>query len=112
MFVSTKPVLEDTILSASGQHVLTDVPPNVVFTPIPNSSAAFLGATSQNAASQSRHVFKLGVLRYAYIYVLNIHLFIIVLYLYCSILQFVNLKPYMSFFLSMHGAFVMKIYPS
>ncbi|KAK9935825.1 hypothetical protein M0R45_012701 [Rubus argutus] len=63
MFVSTKPVLEDTILSVSGQDVLTDVPPNVVFTPIPNSSAAFLGATSQNAASQSRHVFKLGVLR-------------------------------------------------
>lgn len=71
MFVSTKPVLEDTILSASGQDVLTDVPPNVVFTPIPNSSAAFLGATSRNAASQSRHVFKLGVLRYAYIYVLK-----------------------------------------
>lgn len=97
MFVSTKPVLEDTILSVSGQDVLTDVPPNVVFTPIPNSSAAFLGATSQNAASQSRHVFKLGVLRYAYIYVLNIHLFIMMLFLYCSILQFVTLKPCLSF---------------
>ncbi|PRQ28178.1 putative galactinol--sucrose galactosyltransferase [Rosa chinensis] len=63
MFVGTKPALEDSILSVSGKHVLTDVPPNVVFTPIPNSSAAFLGATSQNATSQSRHVFKLGVLR-------------------------------------------------
>ncbi|XP_062013709.1 probable galactinol--sucrose galactosyltransferase 2 [Rosa rugosa] len=63
MFVGTKPALEDSILSVSGKHVLTDVPPNVVFTPIPYSSAAFLGATSQNATSQSRHVFKLGVLR-------------------------------------------------
>ncbi|KAL6200837.1 hypothetical protein ACLB2K_024552 [Fragaria x ananassa] len=63
MFVGTKPALEDSILSVSGIDVLTDVPPNVVFTPIPNSSAAFLGATSQNATSQSRHVFKLGVLR-------------------------------------------------
>lgn len=69
MFVGTKPALEDSILSVSGIDVLTDVPPNVVFTPIPNSSAAFLGATSQNATSQSRHVFKLGVLRYASIYI-------------------------------------------
>lgn len=92
MFVSTKPVLEDTILSASGQDVLTDVPPNVVFTPIPNSSAAFLGATSRNDASQSRHVFKLGVLRYAYIYVLKYPSF----FFYYA-LQFVNLKPCLSF---------------
>lgn len=61
MFVSAKPVLEDGVLSVNGKEVLTKVPENVVVTPLTNSSA-FVGATSETATS--RHVFKLGVIRY------------------------------------------------
>ncbi|EXB64620.1 hypothetical protein L484_017952 [Morus notabilis] len=60
MFLSSKPVLKDGTLSISGKEALTEVPENVVVTPLTNSSA-FVGATSTD--SSSRHVFKLGVIR-------------------------------------------------
>lgn len=59
MFLSTKPVLKDGTLSISGNEALTEVPDNVVVTPLTDSSA-FVGATSTEASS--RHVFKLGVI--------------------------------------------------
>lgn len=61
MFLSTKPVLKDGALSIGGKDALTGVPDNVVVTPLTNSSA-FVGATSDDESS--RHVFKLGVIRY------------------------------------------------
>lgn len=61
MFLSTKPALKDGTLSFNGSDALTNVPDNVVVTPFTNSSA-FVGATSKDASS--RHVFKLGVIRY------------------------------------------------
>ncbi|XP_062160527.1 probable galactinol--sucrose galactosyltransferase 2 [Alnus glutinosa] len=59
MFLSTKPVLKDGTLSINEKIALTEVPDNVVVTPLTNSSA-FVGATSTEASS--RHVFKLGVI--------------------------------------------------
>lgn len=61
MFLSSKPVLKDGALSIGGKDALTGVPDNVVVTPLTNSSA-FFGATSDDESS--RHVFKLGVVRY------------------------------------------------
>lgn len=60
---SIKPVFEDGILSVNGNDVLTHVPDNVVVTPLTDSSA-FVGATSETASS--RHVFKLGLVRYSF----------------------------------------------
>ncbi|KAK9267795.1 hypothetical protein L1049_010231 [Liquidambar formosana] len=60
MFLSAKPVLKDGNLSVNGTDALTGVPENVVFTPLTQSSA-FVGATS--AHTNSRHVFKLGVIQ-------------------------------------------------
>ncbi|KAK9156400.1 hypothetical protein Sjap_003880 [Stephania japonica] len=53
-------VLEERSFRINGQDVLTDVPDNVVLTPLKTPSV-FLGAISDEASS--RHVFKLGVLR-------------------------------------------------
>lgn len=59
MFLKTKPVVKDGVLSFDGYHALKGIPDNVVVTPWTNSSL-FLGATSTH--SSSRHVFKLGEL--------------------------------------------------
>ncbi|XP_018730644.2 probable galactinol--sucrose galactosyltransferase 2 isoform X2 [Eucalyptus grandis] len=60
MFIGTRPVLKEGALSVDGKDVLTDVPENVVVTPLTNSSA-FVGATSN--VEGSRHVFTLGVIQ-------------------------------------------------
>lgn len=60
MFIGTRPALKEGALSIDGKDVLTDVPENVVVTPLTNSSA-FVGATSNVKAS--RHVFSLGVIQ-------------------------------------------------
>ncbi|KAA8519248.1 hypothetical protein F0562_013504 [Nyssa sinensis] len=60
MFLNTKPMVKDGVLSVNGKDVLTVVPDNVVITPWTNSSA-FVGATSTHTTS--RHVFKLGVIQ-------------------------------------------------
>lgn len=62
MFISTKPVLKDGILTVNGKPAIAGVPDNVFLTPLTESSA-YLGASSTE--SSSRHVFKLGVVRYA-----------------------------------------------
>lgn len=60
MFISTKPVLKDGILTVNGKPAIAGVPDNVFLTPLTESSA-YLGASSTE--SSSRHVFKLGVVR-------------------------------------------------
>lgn len=60
MFIGTRPLLKDGILSLNGKEVITGVPENVFLTPATDSSA-FLGASSTE--SSSRHVFKLGVIQ-------------------------------------------------
>lgn len=59
MFIGTRPALKDGALSVNGKDVLTDVPKNVVVTPLTKSSV-FVGATSK--VEGSRHVFRLGVI--------------------------------------------------
>lgn len=60
MFVNGRPVLKDGNLRINGKDALTGVPGNVVVTPFTNTSA-FVGATA--TATDSRHVFKLGVIQ-------------------------------------------------
>ncbi|KAJ7967875.1 Galactinol--sucrose galactosyltransferase [Quillaja saponaria] len=60
MFLNAKPVLKDGTLRFNGNDVLTEVPENVVVTPLVGSSA-FVGASSTEASS--RLVFKLGVIQ-------------------------------------------------
>ncbi|XP_042440004.1 probable galactinol--sucrose galactosyltransferase 2 [Zingiber officinale] len=56
------PFIKDGALRINGREALTGVPENVVATyPLADSPAAFLGAVSDR--KDSRHVFKLGVLR-------------------------------------------------
>lgn len=64
VFLTTKPVIKDGVLSINGTDALTGVPDNVVVTPLSNSSAAFVGATS--TLPDSRHVFRLGLIQYAF----------------------------------------------
>lgn len=64
MFLNTKPVVKDGVLSFNGIDALKGIPDNVVMTPWSGSSA-FLGATSSEDHSTSRIVFKLGVIKYA-----------------------------------------------
>lgn len=63
MFLTNKPVIKDGVLSINGKDTLTGVPDNVVVTPLSNSSA-FVGATS--TLPDSRHVFRLGLIQYAF----------------------------------------------
>ncbi|KAL3519245.1 hypothetical protein ACH5RR_017394 [Cinchona calisaya] len=60
MFLKTKPVVKDGVLSFNGTDALKGIPDNVVLTPCSDSSA-FLGATSQDTSS--RLVFKLGLIQ-------------------------------------------------
>lgn len=60
MFVKRAPTVDKHgVLSFNGKSTLLGVPENVVVTPL-SDSAAFLGAVSSE--SDSRHVFKLGVI--------------------------------------------------
>ncbi|PIN13264.1 Galactinol--sucrose galactosyltransferase [Handroanthus impetiginosus] len=59
MFLKTAPAVKDGVLSFNGKNAVVGVPDNVVITPWADSSA-FLGAVSSE--SNSRHVFKLGVI--------------------------------------------------
>ncbi|XP_050228226.1 probable galactinol--sucrose galactosyltransferase 2 [Mercurialis annua] len=61
MFVSTKPVLQNEALAFNGKPILTQVPDNVLVTPLPDSSACYLGVSSLETSS--RHVLKLGLVR-------------------------------------------------
>ncbi|KAG8365325.1 hypothetical protein BUALT_Bualt18G0092900 [Buddleja alternifolia] len=59
MFLKNAPLVKNGALSFNGVDALSDMPDNVVMTPWSDSSA-FLGASSNE--SNSRHVFKLGVI--------------------------------------------------
>lgn len=59
MFLNTKPVVKDGVLSFNSYNALKGIPDNVVATPWTDSSL-FLGATS--STTSCRHVFKLGEL--------------------------------------------------
>ncbi|KAH6774872.1 hypothetical protein C2S52_000147 [Perilla frutescens var. hirtella] len=62
MFVKSPPAVKNGFLTFNGKNTLLGVPENVVMTPCSDSSA-FLGAVS--AETNSRHVFKLGVIEEA-----------------------------------------------
>lgn len=63
MFLKTKPLLKDGVLSFNGTEALNGIPDNVVITPLSESSA-FLGVTSTtHTTSSSRLVFKLGIIK-------------------------------------------------
>ncbi|KAL1566900.1 galactinol--sucrose galactosyltransferase [Salvia divinorum] len=62
MFVKTPPAVKNGVLSFNGRDTLLGVPENVVLTPC-SDSAAFLGALSSK--TNSRHVFKLGLIEEA-----------------------------------------------
>ncbi|RWW33622.1 hypothetical protein GW17_00001656 [Ensete ventricosum] len=63
MCLAAAPFVKDGALRVNGREALTSVPQNVVVSPpLMDGAAAFLGAVADR--EDSRHVFKLGVLRF------------------------------------------------
>jgi hypothetical protein len=60
MTISVVPKVKDECLMVRGNLILTNVPQNIVVSPV-SAGSAFLGATSP--IPSSRHVFTLGTLR-------------------------------------------------